>query len=88
MMDFINPHAILLSKENLCDIHHTVGAQYEALTELLEESADMAMPVYIIGKRNSITGLPEWECMTQVEFCIEYRLGKIDPRVNTNFTKM
>lgn len=88
MMDFITPHAILLSKENLRDIHHTTGAQYKALNELLDESAEMQMPFYIVAKRNSITGLPEWQCMTQVEFAIEYRISHIDPRINTNFTKM
>lgn len=88
MMDFINPHAILLSKENLRDIHLTTGAQYESLNELLDESAEIAMPFYIVAQRDWKTGLPKWECMTQVEFAIEYRIGVIDPRINTNFTKM
>lgn len=87
-MDFINPHAILLSKENFYDIQSTTGAQFESLVTLLQESAEMQMPFYIVGWRDKDTGRPTWCCWTQEQFATEYRLEKIDPRFNHRFSKI
>lgn len=88
MMNFMNPHTILLSRANLRDIHYTTGAQYEALNDLLAEAANEATLFYIVAKRSSTTGLPEWRCMTQAELKEEFDLEEISSRIDTNFTKM
>lgn len=87
-MDFVNPHAILLSRENLYDIHRTTNATFEALDEYMKESADMQMPFYVVGWRKKTDGLPTFDVLTEVQLCVEYRLGAIPPNMKTNFTKL
>lgn len=88
MMDFIKPHAILLSKENFYDIQTTTGAQFESLVTLLQESAQKQMPYYIVGWRDEITGYPKWCCWNQVQFIDRYQLETINDRFDHSFRKL
>ena len=77
MMDFFNPHAILVDRSNFTEILHTVPIQLEALTDIHLDSVKEGMRYYIVGWRDSVTGLPTWQAYTEVELACEYRLKDV-----------
>ena len=82
-MDFILPHAILVDRSNFTEILHTVPIQAEALTDIHLDSCMEGMRYYIVGWRDSVTGLPTWQAYTEVELACEYRLKDVSIFKNT-----
>ena len=78
-MDFIFPCAILVDRSNFTEILHTVPIQLEALTDIHLDSIKEDMRYYIVGWRDSVTGLPTWQAYTEVELACEYRLKDVRP---------
>lgn len=83
MMDFIFPCAILVDRSNFTEILHTVPIQLEALTDIHLDSIKEDMRYYIVGWRDSVTGLPTWQAYTEVELACEYRLKDVSIFKNT-----
>lgn len=83
MMDFIFPCAILVDSSNFTEILHTVPIQTEALTDIYLDSIKENMRYYIVGWRDSVTGLPTWQAYTEVELACEYRLKDVSIFKNT-----
>ncbi len=79
MMAFFNPHAILVDRSNFTEIIQTVPIQLEALTDIHLDSCMEGMRYYIVGWRDSVTGLPTWQAYTEVELACEYRLKDVRP---------
>ena len=79
MMDFIFPCAILVDSSNFTEILHTVPIQLEALTDIHLDSIKEDMRYYIVGWRDSVTGLPTWQAYTEVELACDYRLKDVSP---------
>ena len=77
MMDFVNPHAILVDRSNFTEILQTVPIQAEALTDIHLDSTMEGMRYYIVGWRDSVTGTPTWQAYTEVELACEYRLKDV-----------
>ncbi len=77
MMDFIVPHAILITTQNYPEILQTVPVQPEALKSLYADSCLEDMRYYIVGWRDSVTGLPTWRVYSEVELACEYRLKDV-----------
>lgn len=79
MMDFINPHAILIKPENFEEILSTIYMQdTNDLTEIYVESVEDDMRRYIVGWRDSVNGWPCWKQVTEVELACEYRLKTVN----------
>ena len=83
MMDFIFPCAILVDRSNFTEILHTVPIQLEALTDIHLDLCMEGMRYYIVGWRDSVTGLPTWQAYTEVELACEYRLKDVSIFKNT-----
>ena len=84
-MDFMNPHAILVAPNNFEEILSTIDITPTNLRELYAESIPqnihsdgLGMRLYIVGWRNSVTGLPMWQTMTEVELACDYRLKTVN----------
>lgn len=84
MMDCINPHAILVKPETYDEIIDTTYMDPQNLRELYAESIPtnnldgLGMRTYIVAWRDSVTGLPRWVSMSEVELACEYRLKTVN----------
>lgn len=87
MMNFANPHAILIKEETLDEIQQTTYMSTEALKELIQDSRLQDMRFYVVGYRDFISGLPRADVLTEVEFACEYRLKTVNQFWN-HFTKI
>ncbi len=87
-MTFASPHAIRLNPANFHEIVSTCYASFDALAELYKESQEWGMPWYIVAKRLD-SGRMDWEPMTAVEVCVEFKLKKfLDHRYDHHFYKI
>lgn len=77
MMDFINPHAILVRQENVAEILSTVAINHRDLFELIDESRAENARYYIVAWRDSVTGAGQFKTYTEPELACEYRLGAV-----------
>ena len=89
MMDFTNPHAILIKPENFEEIMLTVyvSGGTAKLMEQYVTSVNEDMRAYVVAWRNSVTGLPVWMAYTEVELACEYRLKTVN-QFWDHFTKL
>ena len=87
MMNFANPHAILIKEETLDEIQRTTYMSTEALKELIHDSRLQDMRFYVVGYRDFNSGWPKVDVLTEVEFACEYRLKTVNQFWN-HFTKI
>ena len=87
MMDFILPHAILVTKPNFTEILRTVPISYDALLDICHDSITEHTRYYIVGERHAKTGVPIWTSFAEVELAIEYRL-KSTKKFENSFRKI
>lgn len=93
MMDFMTPHAILIKPDTYDEIIETLYMDPQNLRELYAESIHannllgLGMRTYIVAWRDSVTGLPRWESMSEVELACEYRLKTVN-QFWQHFTKI
>jgi len=89
MMNFINPHAILLCKENAGAINRTTGMSFDVISDVLKDiSQEGNIPHYVVGWRNERTGLPTCEILTEAALKEKYQLEIIPPYINEGFRKL
>ena len=88
MMNFINPHAILLSKDNSWEIHVIVGLELDFIDELITDYKEESGTHYLVGWREPKFGLPTYDILTDAEILEKYQLEKLPPYVDSGFRKL
>lgn len=88
MMNFINPHAILLCKENAGAINRTTGLNFDVIKDLLEDISSETVPHFVVGWRDINSGLPMCDVLALAELKEKYQLDELPPYINEGFRKL